>query len=90
MCIRDSTCTAYKIDRPSRTIEGIEERDENLTATDEAAVGIGVEIHSYREDSTDPPYNGNDGLMIRAIATANTRKAISYDYYTISYITLLG
>lgn len=74
---------AYTIERPPRSIDSIGQREENATVDDEAAVGIGVDIHEYRENPAAPPYGGKDGVMFRVIATANTRKGIEYDYSTV-------
>jgi hypothetical protein len=74
---------AYTIERPPRSIDSIGQREENATVNDEAAVGIGVDIHEYRENPAAPPYGGKDGVMFRVIATANTRKGIEYDYSTV-------
>jgi len=77
---------AYTMERPSRTIERIGQRDENATNVgDEAVVGMGVHVATYREnpDPTEGPYYGKDGICFRVIATANTRKGIEYDYFTV-------
>jgi len=78
---------AYTMERPPRTIDSIGQRDENATVDDEAAVGIGVDIHEYRENAAGAPYTGKDGVLFRVIATANTRKGIDYDYYTCQTFT---
>jgi len=69
----------WEIERPSTTIELIEERVENANANDEAAAGIGVHINAYRESSTTPPFLERDGFELRVVGTANTRRGIQYD-----------
>jgi hypothetical protein len=51
-----NVCSAYVMERPSHTIDAIAEREENANADNEAAVGIGIDIHSYHENSADEPY----------------------------------
>jgi len=76
---------AYKMQRPHRTIEGIGERDENATAASSSAVGIGVHVATYREnpDPEELPYYGRDAVLFKVVATANTRKGIEYNCFTV-------
>lgn len=73
------------MERPTRTVEGITQLVESANADDEAVVGIGVNVATYREnpDPSEEPYSGNDGVCFQVIATANTRKGIDYDYTTV-------
>lgn len=74
---------AYKMERPSQ-YRRIEQRTENAIADDEAAVGIGVHIKDYFDGVGMDPFCGHDGEVLRVIATANTRKGIEYDYFTVA------
>jgi len=57
---------------------------ENASTNDEASVGIGVFIASYEENANFWPFEpGRDGLIFRVAATANTRKGITYNHYTV-------
>lgn len=56
----------------------INETVHNANTSDEASVGIGVNIMHYYENWTRDPYLGRDGVDFRVAATANTRKGITY------------
>jgi hypothetical protein len=71
------------MERPSHTIFGISQRDENANVDGEAAVGIGVEIKDYFDGATTEPFGGHDGLTFRVIATSNTRKGIEYNFFNV-------
>jgi hypothetical protein len=68
---------AWHIERPAANLE-FNVHEDSAGSYDEASVGLGVEIFEYKENNGMAPFNGRDGLMIRAIATANTRKGIIY------------
>lgn len=69
---------AWEMERPSYYVQ-IGERAENAYA-EEAAVGIGVEIHNYYEEDPIFSYEGKnrDGIFLRVVGTANTRCSIEY------------
>jgi len=75
---------SLSVERPSRTVDPTDYRDENANVCGDAAVSIGVNIHSYHENSGDPPYYGNDGLMFTVFTASNVRKGIEYEYSIIS------
>ncbi len=72
---------AFEMERPP-TLTDINKRVQSLNFTEEASVGIGVHICEYKEHSQEDLFNGNDGVVLRVAATANTRKAITYKYLT--------
>jgi hypothetical protein len=76
--ISPAFASTWEMERPSYTIEGIDERVENTNVNGEAAVGIGVDIYTYRENASDSPFSGRDSITLRVVGTANTRKGIDY------------
>lgn len=61
---------SWRLDRPSMTVELVDERIENALNNDEASVGIGVQITSYRENSGSWPFDGRDGVTFRVHVNA--------------------
>lgn len=57
----------------------IDETVHNANTTDEASVGIGVNVMDYVENWQWTPYDNRDGVCFRVAVTANTRKGITYD-----------
>lgn len=74
---------AWEIERPWNTQEGINGFIENSYSNGEASVGLGVHVDACREEATSPPFNGSDGVELRIAASANTREAIDYGFYTM-------
>ena len=70
---------AFEMERPSDYVT-VNRRVENAYADLLAAVGVGVHICSYKENTPDTPFVGRDGFMLRIVGTANTRKGIWYEY----------
>jgi hypothetical protein len=60
------------------------ERVENLYSDGTAAVGLGVNITEYIENS--PSFGGFDVVWFRITATGNTREIISYGVSTTTYM----
>lgn len=56
---------SWQMDRPSMTVGFVDERIENALTTDEASVGIGVQIATYCDDTSEEPFNGGDGVTFR-------------------------
>jgi len=80
------TALAWELERPGGHIT-INERTENATTDGKASVGLGVHVAHYREDWLVWPSDGDDDIVdLRIVATANTRKIISYcvlsNYYS--------
>jgi hypothetical protein len=72
---------AWEMERPSDDVNINKRMENNLAGPyNEASVGIGVEVHKYEEDATWHPFNGSDGFIIEAVATANTREGIELEY----------
>lgn len=65
---------AWETERPSAYF-AINSREDNAGTNDEASVGLGVHVQEYKENWYD---DWRDGVTLRVIATANTRKAITY------------
>jgi len=68
---------AWELERPDDFIS-IEEREENATTDGKASLSLGVHIHEYYENSGMLDYR--DGLGLRIVATANSRKILEYGW----------
>jgi len=69
---------AWGIERPYRDID-IKDRVDNSYTNGEASVGIGVGIDDYDEDDA---YFG-DVMTLNVSVTANSRRGITYNYYSL-------
>jgi hypothetical protein len=86
---------SWVIDRPGKDIHfnsstyNVEppERVEGHNTDDYASIGIGVEIRDYCEQFGRDPYNGRDGVDLKVVVTANTRKGIQYVTQYFDYLT---
>jgi len=79
-----SPAFALEIERPSNDID-IGKRVESSDTNNVASVGLGVDVQEYFEDSTFPPVEGKDYVKLRAVATANSRKVITYEASPVPY-----
>ena len=71
---------AWEIERPHRSVN-IKDRVDNSSTNGEASVGIGVAVNNYVEDFSD--YGGDDFVTMNVSMTANSRRGITYNYYSL-------
>lgn len=76
--------STFEMERPSAYVVP-NERVENANADSESAVGIGVHVNEYFENSPSGPFFENDGFILRVVGTANTRKGIWYECESSQY-----
>jgi len=68
----------WALERPNNHVYFNDEHIHDAGTTDKVSVGLGVQILEYDENSLSWPFEGGDGLTIRAVASGNARKIIDY------------
>lgn len=71
---------SWEMDRPRKTVEFVDERIENALSNDEASVGIGVQIHGYRDDTLSDPYEGRDGIRFSVYVNATLKPGFTSSF----------
>lgn len=82
MSVFPTVLAQWEIDRPRSYVLFPDERVENSTTDGNASVGLGIQVCNYLEQD---PSQDNDGMWLRVVGTANTRKGVDYTLYDSSY-----
>jgi hypothetical protein len=75
LCVPRVQASYWSYRRPSSD-RLIDQRIDNSYSDGKASVGLGVHISNYLENN--PYYDYNDVLLMRVVATSNSRKILSY------------
>ena len=71
---------SWQMDRPSKTLEFSSQRVENSYINNDVSVGIGVQIHAYRDDSLSLPFDGRDGVEFGVYVNATFEPGLAASF----------